>query len=108
MDIKFSAASNAYADAINRVAEAPAGAAGEGLSAAAGTPSFSELVANAAQGAEGALQKSETVSLQAITGSAGLTDVVTAVTSAEVTLRTVVAVRDRLISAYQEIMKTPI
>jgi flagellar hook-basal body complex protein FliE len=37
-----------------------------------------------------------------------VTDVVTAVTNAEVALDTVVAVRDRVISAYQEIMRMPI
>jgi len=48
------------------------------------------------------------MSAQAVTGEADLTDVVAAITSAELTLQTVVAVRDRLISAYQEIMRMPI
>jgi flagellar hook-basal body complex protein FliE len=48
------------------------------------------------------------MSAKAVTGEADLTDVVTAVTNAELTLQTVVSVRDRLISAYQEIMRMPI
>jgi flagellar hook-basal body complex protein FliE len=35
-------------------------------------------------------------------------DVVTAVSNAEMTLQTVVAVRDRVLNAYQEIMRMPI
>jgi len=34
--------------------------------------------------------------------------VVTAVTNAEVTLQTVVAVRDKVISAYQDILRMPV
>ncbi len=35
-------------------------------------------------------------------------DVVQAVSNAELTLQTVVAVRDRVVNAYQEIMRMPI
>ncbi len=41
-------------------------------------------------------------------GKAELVDVVTAVANAETTLETVVALRDRMISAYQEIMRMPV
>jgi flagellar hook-basal body complex protein FliE len=43
-----------------------------------------------------------------VTEEADLTEVVQAVTSAEVTLQTVVSIRDRLVSAFQEIMRMPI
>ncbi len=45
---------------------------------------------------------------KALVGKADLTDVVTAVSEAETALNAVVAVRDRVISAYQEIIKMPI
>ena len=54
------------------------------------------------------MARGEKLSAQSVAGKAELTDVVTAVTSAELTLQTVVAVRDRVISAYQEIMRMPI
>ncbi len=54
------------------------------------------------------LKTGEKMSARAVTGEADITDVVSAVTSAELTLQTVVAVRDRMISAYQEIMRMPI
>jgi flagellar hook-basal body complex protein FliE len=41
-------------------------------------------------------------------GKAELIDAVTAVSSAETSLQTVIAIRDQVISAYQEIMRMPI
>ena len=41
-------------------------------------------------------------------GKANLIDVVTAVSETEVALETMVSVRDRVISAYEEIMRMPI
>ena len=54
------------------------------------------------------LRHSETMSARAITGEANLPDVVQAVNAADLTINTVVAVRDRLINAYTEIMRMPI
>ena len=45
---------------------------------------------------------------QAFVGHANLREVVEAVNAAEITLQTVVAVRDRMIAAYQEIMRMPV
>jgi len=45
---------------------------------------------------------------QLAAGKADLVDVVTAVSESEVALQTVVAVRDKVISAYEEIMRMPI
>ena len=41
-------------------------------------------------------------------GRGDLVDVVTAVAAAEATMETVIAVRDEVIKAYQEIMRMPI
>ena len=54
------------------------------------------------------LSQGESVSRAAVAGKAELTQLVTAVTNAELTLQTVVGVRDRAIQAYQEIMRMPI
>ena len=51
------------------------------------------------------LRNSETMSAKAITGEASLPDVVRAVNAADLTINTIVAVRDRLVSAYTEIMR---
>lgn len=71
-------------------------------------PSFSQALQNAAASAVETLQKSEQVSQQAVTGQVDLRDVVLAVNNAEIALQTVIAVRDKVILAYQEIMRMPI
>lgn len=50
----------------------------------------------------------ETQAVAGATQDAELVDVVTSIAAAELTLETVVAVRDKVIAAYQEIMKMPI
>ena len=71
-------------------------------------PGFGDLVKKAAEDSMSTLRAGEKASAEAVTGTADLTDVVEAVTAAELTLQTVVAMRDRLMSAYQEIMRLPI
>ena len=47
-------------------------------------------------------------SVEALSGGGNLTDVVTALARAELTLQTVTTVRDRVVQAYQDIIKMPI
>jgi flagellar hook-basal body complex protein FliE len=101
-----SAAANAYA-ALARMADpsaALAKAAGDG---AAG-PSFGSLLKDAIGSVLEAGRKSD-VQTQAVgAGKANIVDVVTAVSETEVALETMVSVRDRMIAAYEDIMKMPI
>ena len=69
---------------------------------------FADLVGDAVQGAIDTGRKSEQLSAEAIAGTADLREVVTAVTNAEVTLQTALAIRDRVVQAYQDIMRMPI
>ena len=55
-----------------------------------------------------ASRAAETQMTSAVQGQGSLIDVVTAVSSAEASLETVMAVRDQVIQAYQEIMRMPI
>lgn len=71
-------------------------------------PNFGELLEAGIRNAVDAQRKSESISAKAIVGEAELTDVVTSITKAEVALDTVLAVRDRMLTAYQEIMRTQI
>ena len=71
-------------------------------------PSFSSLVKNAMAEAETIGKGAEATSAAHLAGKGELIDVVTALTAAEASLETVVAVRDRVISAYQEISRMPI
>lgn len=71
-------------------------------------PEFSEALGAAMDKARGAEYIGESMSAKAIAGKAELHELVTAVTNAELTLQTVVAIRDRVITAYQDISKMPI
>lgn len=73
-----------------------------------GAGSFAELVGGLAGDLAETGKKAEAMSAKAVTGEAELLDVVTAVSNAELTLQAVVAVRDRVINAYQEILRMPI
>lgn len=75
-----------------------------GTSSASGS-GFGDMVTNAVKGTMDNIRASEQVSAAAVTGKASLTDVVTAVNSADVALKSVVAIRDKVISAYQDIIK---
>ena len=75
---------------------------------ASGGAGFSDLIRKVVQGSVSALRKNEAVSAAALVNQAPLHEVVTSVNEAEVALQTVIAVRDRVISAYQEILRMPI
>lgn len=70
--------------------------------------SFADLVSEGLEGARSTGYKAEAVSTDALANKTELHDLVTAVSDAELTLNTVVAVRDRMVSAYQDIIKMPI
>ncbi len=74
----------------------------------AGGKDFLSLVKDAAQGAIKTGQKAESLGIAGVAGQADLMDVVQAVGNAEMTLQTVVAVRDKMVNAYQELMRMPI
>ena len=71
-------------------------------------PGFSEVLQQLGKEAVNTTKEAEKASLQAVEGKADLNQVVNAVTAAELTVQTVTAVRDRVISAYQEILRMPI
>ncbi len=83
-----------------------AGAAPEPAASAA--PRFESLLRAELKGMGDALRGGEAKALDALSGRASLQQVVEAVTEAELSLQKVTAVRDRVISAYQEIMRMPI
>jgi flagellar hook-basal body complex protein FliE len=70
--------------------------------------SFGSVLQNALNNAVETGHTAETSAVQAISGEGNLTDVVTALSRAELALQTATAIRDRVVSAYQDIMKMPI
>lgn len=69
---------------------------------------FSDFLQENVQDAIDTVRASETMSAKAITGDASITEVVQAITEADMTITTAKALIDRMISAYQEIMRLPI
>lgn len=69
---------------------------------------FEQLVTEALSQTSESLKKNEALQMEAITGKVEITDLVTAVADAELTLNTVVAVRDRVINAYNDIIRMAI
>ncbi|MGE0739970.1 MAG: flagellar hook-basal body complex protein FliE [Hyphomonadaceae bacterium] len=69
---------------------------------------FGNLVQQAIRQAGQAANAAETQAMQVAAGRGDIVDVVTAIAAAETQLQTVMAVRDQVISAYQEILRMPI
>jgi flagellar hook-basal body complex protein FliE len=83
---------------------------GPGLEARDTRPSgeFADLVKGAIEKSIDNGQAGERQSMDAVNNRADLNQVVTAVAEAELTLQTVMAVRDKVMEAYKEILRMPI
>ena len=71
-------------------------------------PDFGDVLRQTVRDNISTIREGEKASAQAITGEANIVDVVGAVGKAELTLETIVAVRDRVIQAYNDIISMPI
>jgi len=105
MSIDSLMASKAYANAKDVVGQVEKGASAKGEPGAA---NFGEMLETLVQDAVQTGKASEMQAMAAVSGETEMIDVVTAITAAEMTLETVVAVRDKVIEAYDKIMRMPI
>ncbi|WP_046866802.1 flagellar hook-basal body complex protein FliE [Microvirga massiliensis] len=83
-------------------------AAAAGAVSGAGATSFGDMMAQVASKAVDTLKAGEAASIQGIQGKASVQQVVEAVMSAEQTLQTAIAIRDKVVAAYQEISRMAI
>lgn len=74
-------------------------------STAAGDSSFGAALQGAVTNLTDLGKDADAKSVQALSGKGNLTDVVMAVSKAEMALQATVAVRDKVVSAYQDIMR---
>jgi flagellar hook-basal body complex protein FliE len=81
------------------------GVEAEGINKVGGAQ-FGTILDHVLSGTVDTLHNAEKVSLAAVQGKANINEVISAVSSAEVALQTVVTIRDRLVAAYQELMRT--
>ncbi|WP_235037683.1 MULTISPECIES: flagellar hook-basal body complex protein FliE [unclassified Novosphingobium] len=84
------------------------GGLGGTLGTQTGGSSFGGMIESMVSETAGSLRAAETQSVKQIGGKGDLIDVVTAIGAAETALDTVVAVRDRVVSAYSDIMRMQI
>lgn len=99
------------ATAAVRHATAAAPASGEGGESTAGRAAaagFGEALERALSDTVRTAKEADAKAMAALTGAADITDVVTAVARAELALQTTIAIRDRVIQAYQDVMRMPI
>ncbi len=96
-------AANAYAS-LARILDT--GGAGKGGDSSG--PSFSAVLRDALGSVAEAGRKSDAQTVAMVQGKANVMDVVTAVAETDVAVSTLVSVRDRVIQAYEDIMKMPI
>jgi flagellar hook-basal body complex protein FliE len=94
-------ATRAY-EAVQGMGASPAAAP------AASGPSFGDMVKTAMSDVVSSSKNAETLMTAQTQGKADMVDVVTAVASAQASLSTMMAVRDQVISAYQQIMSMPL
>ena len=102
-------AASAYLNTLKQVQGGSAASdIAKGNALPAGAPSFGEVLKQSAEAAIDAQHRSEKTAAASLLGKADMTEVLQAVNDAEVALNTVLAVRDRVVQAYHEIMRTPI
>lgn len=73
-----------------------------------GSGTFSDLLKSSMNNVLDQANNSEMLSQKLVAGEADLLDVTNAVNNMEVTLQTVIAIRDKVLTAYQEIMRMPL
>ena len=102
-------AAKAYAAAQSHGSGAPGGADGAGSAAQlGGAPNFGDMLNNALQDTIQQSRQAESQIVAGVQGKTDLVNVVTAISSAETSLQTVMAVRDQVIAAYQQVMQMQI
>jgi flagellar hook-basal body complex protein FliE len=100
----YSAVQGLTTGGAGQAAKAAAGATG----GVAGAGAFGDLLTQAMQGVANTGARADVQTVAAAQGQGDLVDVVTAVAESEAAIETLVAVRDRIIAAYEEIMRMPV
>jgi flagellar hook-basal body complex protein FliE len=96
-----STAANAYARVQSRSGT-------DSIADAADGSGFSDRLAKALQGVVQTGHAADAAAAKGISGEGNLTDVVMAVSRAQMALQSTTAIRDRVVQAYQDIMKMSI
>ncbi|MFP9137973.1 flagellar hook-basal body complex protein FliE [Devosia sp. XGJD_8] len=105
----FNAATAAYGNAsrlINQAAKPNTDLTA--LATPSGGGSFADILAQQVQGVVDSGRASDAMAVDMVNGKANVVDMVTALSETEIAIESMVTIRDRVISAYEEIMRMPI
>jgi flagellar hook-basal body complex protein FliE len=102
------AAANAYSALARIAGGGPAKGVTDGIAGGAGQGDFGSMLKQVVGQVVEAGRNADAQSQAMAAGKANLVDVVTAVSETEVAVEALVSVRDRVIMAYEEIMRMPI
>lgn len=107
MAIPFNAAAAAYGNASKLISQAAK--PGMDITAQSGQGGdFAKMLAQSVQGMVDTGKKSDAMAMDMVNGKANVVDMVTALSETEMAIESMVTVRDKVISAYEEIMRMPI
>ena len=107
MVVPLNAATAAYQQAAKLITDAGQ-SSGIGSSGSGQNSDFGKLLAGQLQNVMNVGKQSDQMSMDLLNGKANVVDVVTAISQTELAMESMVAVRDKVISAYEDIMKMPI
>jgi flagellar hook-basal body complex protein FliE len=108
MALPVSAATTAYANVAKLLNNQGSKPAINQVADLGGGNDFAKLLGQAVQGVVDQGKTSDTKAMDMVNGKGDMVDVVTAISQTELAMDTMVTVRDRVISAYEEIMRMPI
>ena len=100
-------AANAYS-ALARMGKDTANIVGGSGNADSASPNFSAMLKDVMDAVTATAQKSDMQAQSVAAGKADMVDVVTAVAETETTFQTLISVRDKVIAAYEDVLKMQI
>lgn len=103
----FNAAAAAYGNASRLINQAAKPTTDLTATASPGG-NFAEILAQNVQGVVDQGKASDQIAMDMISGKANVVDMVTALSETEMAIESMVTIRDRVITAYEEIMRMPI
>lgn len=108
MALPIGAATSAYANVAKLLNNQGSKPAINQVADLGGGNDFASMLGQAVQGVVDSGKVSDARAMDMVNGKGDMVDVVTAISQTELAMDTMVAVRDRVISAYEEIMRMPI
>lgn len=107
MAVPFNAAASAYNSAARLLGQGTRPAVDQ-VANAVNTPDFGQMLTQAVQGVVETGNAADAQAMSVVNGKGDMVDVVTAISQTQLAMETMVTVRDKVIAAYEEIMRMPI